>query len=470
MSGGEAAPELIRGAWALPMAPGAEPIRDGAVLIGAGGAIEAVGAFADLSARAPGARVAGDGNGVVMPGMVNAHTHLTECLIPGMGEDAVLFEWFERIVNPVGKVIDRDEVALGTRLKAVEMLRSGITTVNDMSCHRNMGSLATLGAVDGLAWAGMRGVVSFGAEDAYEGAPGPDAFMAEHEALAERTADEALIGFRCGVGTVLGLSDPLFERTVAACREHGWAVHTHLSEVREELTEARLRFGATTIGHSGREGLLDAEIIAAHCIWCTERDIGLLARHDVAVAHNPVANMLLGNGVCPVPRLRREGITIALGTDGAASNDNQDMFGVLKTAGLLHKVNNMDPTVLTARDVLAMATIDGARALGIDDLVGSLEPGKRADVVLLDGDTPELATIHDPWQQVVYCATARCVTDVWVDGRRRVAGGEVDGVDVAALAREARAAGADLVRRAGMADESVYAGDGRAFAAAPGAA
>jgi len=464
------APTLVRGAWALSMARGAEPIRDGAVLIGSGGAIEAVGTFAELSERAPGASVVGDGNGVVMPGMVNAHTHLTECLIPGMGEDAVLFEWFERVVNPVGKVIDRDEVALGTRLKAVEMLRSGITAVNDMSCHRNMGSLATLGAVDGLAWAGMRGVVCFGAEDAYEGAPGPEAFMAEHEALAERTAGEALIGFRCGVGTVLGLSDPLFERTVAACREHGWAVHTHLSEVREELTEARLRFGATTIEHSGREGLLDAEIIAAHCIWCTERDIGLLARHDVAVAHNPVANMLLGNGVCPVPRLRREGITIALGTDGAASNDNQDMFGVIKTAGLLHKVNNMDPTVLTARDVLAMATIDGARALGIDDLVGSLEPGKRADVVLLDGDTPELATIHDPWQQVVYCATARCVSDVWVDGRRRVEGGEVDGVDVAALAREARAAGADLVRRAGMADESVYAGDGRALASAAGEA
>jgi len=314
----------------------------------------------------------------------------------------------------------------------------------------------------------MRGVVSFGAEDMYDGAPGPEAFMAEHEALAERTAKEPLIGFRCGVGTVLGLSDPLFERTVAACREHGWAVHTHLSEVREELTEARLRYGATTIEHSGREGLLDAEVIAAHCIWCTERDIGLLARHDVAVAHNPVANMLLGNGVCPVPRLRREGLTIALGTDGAASNDNQDMFGVIKTAGLLHKVDNMDPTILTAREILAMATIEGARALGIDDRVGSLEPGKRADVVLLDGNTPELATIHDPWQQVVYCATARCVTDVWVDGRRRVAGGAVEGVDLATLAGEAREAGADLVRRAGMSAESVYAGDGRASAASPG--
>ncbi len=458
-----AAPVLIRGAWVLTMAPGADPIRDGALLIGSGGEIAAVGPYEELVARNPDVAVVGDGNGVVMPGMVNAHTHLTECLIPGMGEDAVLFEWFERVVNPVGRVIDREEVALGTRLKAVEMLGSGITTVNDMSCHRNMGSLATLGAVDGLAWAGMRGVVSFGAEDIYDEAPGPEAFIAEHEALAERTAAEPLIGFRCGVGTVLGLSDSLFEHTVAACRAHGWGVHTHLSEVREEVTGARLRYGATTIEHAGREGLLDAETIAAHCIWCTERDIGMLARHDVAVAHNPVANMLLGNGVCPVPRLRSEGITIALGTDGAASNDNQDMFGVIKTTGLLHKVNTMDPTVITAREVLAMATLDGARALGIDDVTGSLEAGKRADVVLLDGNTPELATIHDPWQQVVYCATARCVSDVWIDGHRRVQDGAVRGVDVPALAGEARQAGADLVRRAGMGRESVYAGDGRAF-------
>jgi 5-methylthioadenosine/S-adenosylhomocysteine deaminase len=458
---------LIRGAWALTMAPGAGLLRDGAVAIDADGSIAAVGEFDRLAATSPDADVVGDGNGVVLPGFVNAHTHLTECLIPGMGEDAVLFEWFERIVNPVGRVITRDEVALGTRLKGIEMLRSGVTTVNDMSCHRNMGSLATLGAVDGLVEVGLRGVVSFGAEDMYDEAPGPEAFMAEHEALAERVAGEPLIDFRCGVGTVLGLSDQLFERTVGACREHGWAVHTHLSEVREEVTEARLRYRATTIEHAGRQGLLDSDVIAAHCIWCTERDIGLLRSKDITVAHNPVANMLLANGVCPVPRLRSDGIVVALGTDGAASNDNQDMFGVLKTAGLLHKVNTLDPTAISARDVMAMATIDGAKGLGIDSRTGSLEPGKRADVVLLDGNTPELATIHDPWQQVVYCATARCVSDVWVDGQRRVERGEVVDVDVAALAAEARSAGADLVRRAGMGAESVYAGPGRAGAPEP---
>ena len=455
------APIIVRGAWALTMDPGHGPVRDGAVLIGTDGSIAEVGAAENLIAAHEDLQVVGDGSGIVLPGLVNAHTHLTECLIPGMAETANLFEWFERVVNPSGRVITREDMRVGTRLKAAEMLLSGITTVNDMSCHRNIGELVSLGAVDGLAEMGMRGVASFGAEDAYDGAPGPDRFMDEHEALASRVAAEELIGFRAGIGTVLGLTDALFELTVSACEEHGWAVHTHLAEVREEVTEARLRYGHGTIEHSGRMGLLDLPVIAGHCIWCTERDIGLLASRDVAVAHNPVANMILGSGVCPLPRFVREGIPIGLGTDGAASNDNQDMFGVLKCAALLQKVEALDASAMTAPAVLEMATLGGAQALGLEREIGSLSAGKRADVVLLDGNTPELATIHDPYQQVVYCATSRCVSDVWVDGKRRVRGGKVTGADLRALATEARGAAIDLVRRAGLGSESVYAGPGR---------
>jgi len=440
------------------MAPGAELVRDGAVVIAGSGSIAAVGRSSELVATFPDAEVVGDGNGIVMPGMVNAHTHLTESLIAGMAEDATLGEWADRVVVPSAKVITREEVALGTRLKAVEMLASGITTVNDMSCHRNVGSLASLGAADGLAAMGLRGVCAFGAEDAYEGAAPRQLYLEEHYALADRVASEPLLSFRCGFGTVLGLSDELFELSIAACAEHGWSVHTHLAEVREEVTEGRLRFGATTIEHAGRRGLLDHQVLAAHCVWCSDRDVALLASSKTNVAHNPVANMILADGVCPVPRFRREGITIALGTDGAASNDSQDMFGTLKTAALLQKLVHLDATALCGRDVVEMATIGGARALGLDGLVGSLEPGKRADVVLLDGNTPELATIHDPWQQLVYCATARSVSEVWIDGVRRVRHGEVLGVDLPALAGEARAAAAEHARRAGLVRESVYAG------------
>jgi cytosine/adenosine deaminase-related metal-dependent hydrolase len=448
---------LVRGAWVLTLSGNNEALADSAVAISPAGSIEAAGQFAELRARWPEAAVVGDGNGIVMPGLVNAHTHLTEGLIAGMAETASLWEWFERVIDPVGRVLTREDVRAGARLRAAEMLLGGVTCVGDMACHRNPGSLVSLGSADGISDLGLRGVVAFGAEDAYPQAPGPEAFMAEHEALCDRVAGEQLIAFRAGVGTVLGITDQLMRLTVTACQAHGWGVHTHLAEVREELTAARARYrGRSTVEHSAAVGLLDQPVLAGHCIWCGTRDISLLAAHDVAVAHNPVANMILASGVCPVAALQREGITLALGTDGAASNDNQDMLAVMKTAALLHKVHALRADAITAREVARMATIDGARALGLGELVGSLEPGKRADVVLLDGNTPELAAIHDPWQQVVYCATGRCVSSVWVDGRERVRDGRLVGVDVRELAHEARSLAADLAVRAGLTGESVY--------------
>lgn len=458
---------LVRGAWVLAMDPNAELIRDGGVVFDDAGTILAVGPSAELVGRFPEATVVGDGHGIVMPGFVNCHTHLTEGLITGMAETGSLFEWAERIIVPCGEVTTREDVRVGTRLKAAEMLLSGITTVNDMSCHRNVGSLASLGAADGLAELGMRGFVSFGAEDLYDGAPSPEAHMAEHEALADRLSGEPRLRFRAGVGTILGVTDELLALTVEGCRSHGWAVHTHLAEVREEVSESRHRHGRTTVEHAAAVGLLDHELIAGHCIWCNDHDVSLLSARDVAVSHNPVANMILASGVCPVPRFLREGIRVGLGTDGAASNDNQDMFGVLKTAALMQKNHHLRADAITAVEVVRMATLGGAEALGLADEIGSLSPGKRADVVLLDGNTPELAAIHDPWQQIVYCATSRCVSEVWLDGELRVERGQLVGHDMSTLTFEARVLATDLVQRAGLGHESVLAGDGLAYAAAP---
>jgi 5-methylthioadenosine/S-adenosylhomocysteine deaminase len=318
-----------------------------------------------------------------------------------------------------------------------------------MFCHTNEGSLASLGAVDGLEAMGLRGVVAFGAEDTAD--PWPVAsVLAEHHALAERCAASNRVGFRLGVGTVLGQSDELLVASAAEAKANGWAVHTHLAEVKEEVVEARLRWGETTVGRSGSAGLLDVPLLAAHCIWVRPDEIVTLAGSGATVVHNPVANMILASGVCPVPALRQAGIPVAIGTDGAASNDSQNMLEAVKAAALLQKVARLDPRALTAGDVLAMATLEGARALGLDSLVGSLEPGKRADVVRLRGDRPGLANVHDPRQQVVYCASPADVADVWVDGIRRVADGRLVDHDLAALVEASRPLAADLVTRAGL--------------------
>ncbi|MDQ2677094.1 MAG: amidohydrolase [Actinomycetota bacterium] len=429
---------LVRGRHVVTMAglaPSAERDRTpGAVLDGVrtdgavhvrDGEIVAVGPFAELHAARPDLDVHGDGTGLVIPGLVSTHTHLSESLVTGMGSELSLFEWGGAIVGPVGDVLTREIAAEGTAMRAVEMLLSGVTTVNDMFCHSHIGSMASLGAAEGLRRAGMRAVVSFGAEDVPLGASGADPcavvdeILAEHHALADEVEGDALLGFRFGVGTLLGQSDELLAAGVQTCRDRDWAVHTHMAEVREELTGSHARWGHRTVEHSRRIGLLERPLIAAHGIWLTDADIATLGRHGAAVAHSPVANMILGSGVCPVGRLRTAGIAVGIGTDGAASNDSQDMLGAVKAAALLQKVHHLDPLVIDAFDVLTMATIEGARALGLDDVIGSIEPGKRADLVLLQ-DTVDVAVLHDPVSQIVYGASPRSVRDVWVDGRQVV--------------------------------------------------
>ena len=398
------------------MVDGAVHLRDDVIV--------AVDRFDALAAAHPELPVHGDGTGVVLPGLVCAHTHLSEGLLTGMGSELSLFEWGPEIVGAAGMVLDRELAAEGTALRAVELALSGVTTVNDMFCHGNVGTEASLGAVDGLRRAGLRGIVSFGPEDVplveldtdADPAAVVDGLLAEHHALAALVADDGLLDFRYGIGTLLGQSDRLLALGVDACRDRGWAVHTHLAEVREELTGARGRWGHRTVEHAERIGLFDGPVIAGHGIWLTEADVATVARHRTAIAHNPVANMILGSGVCPVGRLRSEGIAVGIGSDGAASNDSQDMLGAIKAAALLQKVHHLDPLVIDALDVLAMATIEGARALGLDDRIGSLEPGKQADVVLLQ-DTVDVAVLHDPVSQLVYGASPRSVRDVWVAGR-----------------------------------------------------
>ncbi len=306
-------PTVVRGGHVLTMGPAGD-IAGGAVAF-ADGAILAVGDFEEVARRFPGAEVVGEDHGVVLPGLVNAHTHLSEALLPGMGEDLTLFEWGTRLVTPAGRHLTREMARVGAMLKGAELLLGGVTTVNDMFCHTNMGSLASLGAVDGLEAMGLRGVVCFGAEDAFD--PHPVAgFLDEHEALARRCGSSPLVGFRLGVGTLLGQSDALLAASARAAREHGWAVHTHLAEVREELVQARLRWGRSTVERAADARLLEVPVLAAHCVWVGKDEIGALAAAGASAVHNPVANMILASGVCPVPALRTAGIPVGLGPTG----------------------------------------------------------------------------------------------------------------------------------------------------------
>jgi cytosine/adenosine deaminase-related metal-dependent hydrolase len=439
---------LIRGRSVLTSGP-AGALRDAAVRVD-GGTIAEVGPWERLMSAHPEAEVVGDGTGVVLPGLVNAHGHFSEALVTGMGESLTLFEWIQHLVAPVGPHLTRRMAEVGTLLRGAEMLASGVTTVNDLFvCSPHPEAPVTPGVVDGLERLGLRGEVAFGAQDRNDPRSVEEIF-AEHDALEAAAAGSRRCRFRMGLATVLAQSDALFAASVRRAHESGCRVHTHFHEVREEVVASRQLHGLTTIGYAAREGLFDVEVLAAHCIWLSDADVEILAAHDVRVAHNPIANMILASGVCPVRRLQAAGIPVGIGTDGPGSNDGQDMLEAVKVAALLQKVDRLDPTAMTAPEVLRMATIDGARALGLHDVTGSLEPGKEADVVLLDGRTPALAVTHDPYQAVAYCTTSRAVSDVWIQGERVLVAGRPTRIDLDAVIDEARELAAELVSEAGL--------------------
>lgn len=437
------------------MAP--EPIRDGAVLV-EGDRILAVGTYAELAAAHPDATVHGGSHDIVSPGFVNTHGHFSEGLVTGIASDLTLWEWIHDLINPLRPFYTPDIAYVGTAVAGIQMLRSGVTTANDMFvCDPGTGAPITPHVVRALDDLGLRGVVSFGAGDQRPGACA-EAEFEEHEALREAAAASRLSTFRVGVGALGLQSDAMFARTITYAVDGGHGVHMHVQEIREEVTATHQRTGRTVVGHCAHEGLFAAPTLAAHCVWMDRDDRRLMAEHRVGVAHNPVANGILASGIAPVAELRALGVDVGIGVDGAASNDSQDYLQAIKTAALLARLRDLQATAMHAREAFEMATIGGARALRMEESIGSLEVGKLADIVVLDGDGPTLANVHDPYQAVVFVAGSREVKEVWVGGAPSVVGGEVVTVDVAEITQRSRPLAAELVTRAGLGRMSVLAG------------
>lgn len=442
---------LIRGGHVITSAEGRLPdvIPNGAVLV-AGELIAAVGDYPTVRAAHPGAEVVGEPHDIITAGFVNTHGHFSEGLITGMAEQYTLWEWLEALIHRVDPHLDREMAEVGTLMSGVQLLRSGVTTANDMFCSDpGRETPLTPGVVDALDQLGLRGVLSFGAGDLGSDR-GIEAEFEEHEALREAVGRSRRSLFRVGVGAVGGQSDAMFARSVAYATGLGVGVHIHLQEVREEVTATFEARGVTPARFCAQEGLFAAPTIAAHCVWVDRHDRELFAEHKVGVAHNPVSNMILASGTAPVAEFRALGVDVGIGVDGAASNDSQDMIQAIKAASLLARVHYQQATAMSAAEALELATIGGARALRLEDAIGSLEVGKQADVVRFDGESPALACVHDPIQAVVNIAGSREVADVWVGGDRVLRDGDVVTVDPREVVARARPLATELVARAGL--------------------
>ena len=408
-----------------------------------GTTIVAVGPAADIASRFKAAQQIDATGSIVIPGLINAHAHAPMVLYRGLADDLRLQEWLEKYIFPAeAKTVSREMVRAGTRLAALEMIQSGTTAYADMYYFEEEIARTTKAA-------GMRGVlgqtiIQFPVPDAKTPAEG----LARNEAFIKEFQKDDLIVPAVAPHSpyTLEARDLLASRALAT--KYGVPVLIHVAETENEL-------GSSQKAHSGMSPVRYLQSIAFfgprtlinHGVWVDAADMAILRGHGVAVSHNPESNMKLASGIAPVPEYLAQGITVGLGTDGAASNNDLDMFEAMRFAALLHKVKTGDPRALPATTALEMATINGARALGLESAIGSLESGKRADLAIVSTANARLTPLYDPVSHLVYAARGDDVRTVMVNGRVLMRDRKMLTLDETAILAEARKF-ADLVRAA----------------------
>ena len=422
---------VVVGSTVLTFEPGAEPIVNGAVAI-ADGRIVAVAPAEQLLDLAPSGALLAATDCIVMPGLVNTHGHLAMTLLRGMADDLPLSTWLEQHIWPAEREhMTRESIRLGTELAAAEQLLGGVTTATDMYFFGD-----DVAAV--LAGAGMRAVVAESLIDfPTPRCATPDEMMEKQRELAAAFSGHPLITPSIAAHAPYTVSAANLVREAELAEELGLSLQVHLSETRWEVEKLLAEKGMSPVAYLADLGVLSERMIAAHCVHVSREDIDLLAEFEVGVAHNPVSNLKLASGVAPVPAMLTRGVKVGLGTDGAASNNTLDMLRDLQLAALLHKGVSSDPTVLPARAALEMATIGGARVLGLDDRIGTLSEGKEADLICISVDRAHASPLYDPFSHLVYAARASDVRHVLVRGKLVVGDGKLRTIDLERIRAEA---------------------------------
>jgi 5-methylthioadenosine/S-adenosylhomocysteine deaminase len=412
------------------------------------GRIDAVGG--DAGAGAPHDRILDARGGYVLPGLVQTHLHLCQTLFRGSADDLPLLDWLRRRIWPLEAAHTRATLRASARLATTELLMSGTTTILTMETVHE-----TDVVFEAVQESGLRATIGKCMMDRESDAPrrlkeSTRAALDESLGLHRRWHGAAGGRLRAALAPRFALSctRDLLEGVAAVARDGTMLVHTHASESRDEVAAVRqAAAGASPIEYLADAGLASAALCAAHCVWIGDRDMDLLAGAGVRVLHCPGSNLKLGSGVAPVAEMRARGITVSLGADGAACNNRLDMFEEMRLAAVLQAVRS-GPGALSAADALWMATMGGARTLGLEREIGSLEPGKRADVIVVARDRPHMAPAQDPYSTLVYAARGADVAAAVVDGDLLLENGRPVRVDVAEVVAEARSARKELEARA----------------------
>jgi 5-methylthioadenosine/S-adenosylhomocysteine deaminase len=435
---------LIHNALVLPLETSSPPIFPGFVAV-RGSVIAAVGRAAEPGDLPPARERLDSGGGLVLPGLVNTHCHAPMVWFRGLADDLPLQEWLTKKIFPAeAGWLDEDKVYWGTLLATAEMIRGGITTVADGYFYEDRVRQA-------LVRAGMRAVAAQGVVDfPFPGVPDPKdnlkaaaRFLDTAGEVSDRITSAVFCHspYTCGPDTLKGAK--------ALTRKAGVPFFLHLAETRREVEDLKAQTGLSPAAYLDSLDILDEKTIAVHAVWLGPEDLDILARRGVKVSHCPESNLKLASGCAPIPGLLARGVAVGLGTDGAASNNNLDLFGEMSLAARLHKVWTGDPTVLPAHEVVALATREGARVLGLEDRVGTLTPGKQADLIVMDVQQAHLTPLYDPFSHLVYAARSADVRHVMVAGRWLMRDRRLFTLDWQELASRARKYAGELAAFAG---------------------
>jgi 5-methylthioadenosine/S-adenosylhomocysteine deaminase len=414
---------LVSARWVIPVEPPATVLAEHSVAIDKGRIVAVVPTTqAELAYRA--ARHVRLDRHALIPGLVNLHTHASMTLMRGLADDRPLMIWLKDHIWPAEtRHVSPEFVYDGTLLACAEMLRGGVTCFNEMYFYPEAAARAALEA-------GMRaaiGIIALEFPTRY--AADADDYIAKGLAARDALKSEALLSFCMAPHGPYTVSDRTFSRIATMAEELDLPIHIHLHETRDEIEQSLAQYKARPLARLHALGIVSPRLIAVHAVHLSEQELDLLARFGASVAHCPSSNLKLASGLAPVASMLGRGINVGLGTDGAASNNRLDLLQETRTAAMLAKVVGNDAEAMPAHQALAAATLHGARALGLDDSIGSLAPGKLADMCAVAFDSVELAPCYDPVSHLVYAAGREHVSHVWVAGETRVEAGRLTRLD-----------------------------------------
>ncbi len=377
---------------------------------------------------------------VAIPGLINCHTHVPMTLFRGIAEDQPLDTWLKKTIWPLEAKLKSEDVYAGALLGCLEMIKSGTTCFADMYFHEDKVAMA-------VDESGLRGVLAEGIIEAGNKALGKKMFdKSVNFAKSFHKWVNGRINTMLGPHAVYSCSPKLLMKIGNKASALNIGVHLHLAESKRMFRKFE-KYDSTEVEFLDRIGFLKGHILAAHCIDLSKKDMRILSKRGVNVVYVPVANMKLGSGTAKIKDLMNLGVNVSLGTDGPASNNTLDMFETMKAAALLQKLVYKDPSVLSAYETLKMATINGAKALGLDKNIGSLEVGKKADIVLIDLSKPHLTPLHNIYANIVYATRGSDVDTVIVDGKILMENSQVKTLDEQAVMEKVQKTAFDLLSR-----------------------